>query len=516
MLIFYISILSLLILRLMFLQVFPSQTVINNTEVLQSEKNTDVKFKVLDTKGEDLLTYNKKYVLVFDKKPFTLNNYEETLQDLMALNFIMKAEDQNFNYTDIIKNGGKSYYDISKETYEKINKLNNLKGVYTYEYNERNKDFAWSIGNLIYGLDVKGDFNCDSLNSIVSSSVKDNEIPTNNYTLNEKSQFYQTESKSSNNNVKLTIDSDMSRAVLKVLNDDKYKFLKNIGVSIMESDTGKIRVMEQKDKSEPNINLCIEGSGYEPGSVFKIATIGAALDKGIVEMGDEFKCVGRICKHTIHSTLNVNEAFVQSCNDISAEIGREVGYDTLMDYAQKLGLYKPILRIEGEGMNESSGIKPKEEDGLDNISIGQCMTVTPVQILGFTNAIVNDGLYIKPYIVENIVDNENKNIKTFNSSSDRVFSSNTSKLLKKSMIEVVNRGTGVKAQVKNSLIGGKTGSATSASKTTHCWFTGFFTLNNKTYTMTVFIPDAINVDDERGGGDIAAPIFADIVNEMLK
>ena len=47
--------------------------------------------------------YNKKYILVLDTKPFMLNNYEETLEDLMALNFIMKSKIANFNYTDIMK-----------------------------------------------------------------------------------------------------------------------------------------------------------------------------------------------------------------------------------------------------------------------------------------------------------------------------------------------------------------------------------------------------------------------------
>ena len=71
----------------------------------------------------DLTKYNKKYILVLDTKPFMLNNYEETLEDLMALNFIMKTEDVEFNYSDIMKENGKKYYTISEETYEKVNKL---------------------------------------------------------------------------------------------------------------------------------------------------------------------------------------------------------------------------------------------------------------------------------------------------------------------------------------------------------------------------------------------------------
>ena len=60
----------------------------------------------------------------------------------MALNFIMKGEDENFNYTDVIKNQGKLYYNISEETYNKIKKLNNIKGIYTFLSDKTDKKEA--------------------------------------------------------------------------------------------------------------------------------------------------------------------------------------------------------------------------------------------------------------------------------------------------------------------------------------------------------------------------------------
>lgn len=60
-------------------------------------------YMILDINGKDLMKYNKKYVLVIDIKFFILNNYEEILEDLMVLNFIMKFENLNFNYIEIMK-----------------------------------------------------------------------------------------------------------------------------------------------------------------------------------------------------------------------------------------------------------------------------------------------------------------------------------------------------------------------------------------------------------------------------
>lgn len=486
-------------------------------QAFQSEKISDCKFRVLDTTGKDLMNYKKKYILVIDKKPFSLNNYEETLEDLMALNFIMKSEEPSFNYTDIVKSSGKSYYYISEETYKKINKLKNIKGIYTYIYDETDKSLGWSVGNLISSLcnnEIEEDLPKDSVDEIIKRNTLENKFPKDEFSLDNKSQYVKNSISSNNKNLELTIDKEMNDKVCELLNDKKYDYLKNIGVLIMESDTGKIRVMAQKDESQPNVNLAIEGSGFEPGSVFKLITVGAALDKGLITMDQVFNCTGKICKHAIHGKLTVNQAIVSSCNDIIAQIGNEVGYDTLMDYAERAGLFKEVLGIFDEGHKESLGLKPTKESGINNISIGQCMTVTPVQVLGFTNSIVNDGVYIKPYIIDKIIDDDDNVLETLETKKERIFSSTSSKLLKKSMINVVENGTGVKAKTEGILIGGKTGSATSSNNTTHCWFSGFFKLKGKTYTMTVFVPDAINVDDERGGGDISAPIFSEVVKNL--
>ena len=86
----YFVIVIALIIRLYFLQIHPSLIVGGEIENYQSENLSQMNYRIFDTNGKDLMNYNKKYILVLDTKPFMLNNYEETLEDLMALNFIMK------------------------------------------------------------------------------------------------------------------------------------------------------------------------------------------------------------------------------------------------------------------------------------------------------------------------------------------------------------------------------------------------------------------------------------------
>ena len=106
----FIVFLVVLTFRLFKLQIYPNEKVVLSYQNHQQENISDMKYMILDTNGKDLMNYNKQYILVIDTKPFSLNNYEETLESLMALNFIMKSENPQFNYTDIMKENGKIYY----------------------------------------------------------------------------------------------------------------------------------------------------------------------------------------------------------------------------------------------------------------------------------------------------------------------------------------------------------------------------------------------------------------------
>ncbi len=457
------------------------------------------------------MSYEKQYVLVIDTKPFSLNNYEETLQGLMALNYIMKAEEPDFSFNSIMKESGKKYYIISKNTYNKIKSLTNIKGIYTYVKDKTNIKKAWSVdcmfSKILEKENVKG-----SIQSTISSYVEKNQFPKQQFYLDEKAVYAYNEIylNNSNRNLMLTIDKEYQEKVGEVLNDNKYNYLNNVGVIIMESDTGKIRVLKQKDESEPNVNLAIGQIGYEPGSVYKIITLGCALDMGLININDKFYCSGEICK-TVHGQLTIEEAFKKSCNDIFAQIGNRVGYINLMKYSKEMGLYNTVLDYYEENKNEASGAQPEETAGMNNIAIGQCMNVTPLQILGAVNTSVNDGIYIKPYIIEGISDINNNKIYEFKTEEKRVYSETSAKIVKKMMRQVVIDGTGKNAYIDHIYTGGKTGTST-GNNSTHGWFVGYFEMNNKNYTMVVFVPDL--EDENYGGGNTCAPVFKDIVLKL--
>lgn len=521
----FFSIFIALTIRLYILMIYPTTSVQGELENHQVEYTSDTNYKLFDTNGNSLINYKNKYIMVLDTKPFKLNNYEETLQDLLALNFIMKSEDEEFNFTDIMNQSGKLYYTITKETYEKINKLNDIKGIYTYVYNELDLKERWSVENIIASINkdntLEGSFEENILNII-----KENKRSTIGFHLDDKSIYRSNETNygENNKNIRVTIDNQWSDKIKNVLTSDNYSNLENIGVVLLESSTGKIKAMMQKDESEANVNLGIGQLGLEPGSIFKVITEAIALNEGVINMDDTFYCAGDICsnggKSYAHGTLTVNQAFEVSCNDIFAKIGQLIGYEKMIQYTTNLGLYNKVLGLAGENREEAVGVMAKPSDGINNFAIGQCITVTPLQIAGAINAVVNDGIYIKPSLIEAIVDEENNVIESIQNEENRIFTSTTSKLVKNSMYDVIWQGTGSAAKIEGITQGGKTGTSTGeGGATTHGWFAGYFELNNKMYTLVVVAPNINGVDangNDLGGGNTAAPIYKDIIKSLME
>lgn len=510
--------------RLYFLQVHPTEMVTGEMTNHQTEDISQVRYKILDTNGKDMLNYSKKYIMVLDTKPFMLNNYEETLEDLMALNFIMKSEDTDFNYTKIMNEGGKRYYRVSEETYNKINKLENVKGIYTYVYDEVDSKEAWRVENFLSKIGDKEEVE-GSLQWELNKYIGENKYPKSRFYLDDKAVYSdgEVDEGADNKNIKLTINKEWEDKIREILKREDYGFLKNVGVVVSEAETGKIRAMVQKDESQANVNLGIEQLGYEPGSIFKVITETIGLDLGLIRPTDTFVCSGVICskhgKSYAHGTMSVEDALKISCNDVFAKVGGLIGYDKFMDYIQKMGLFQRVLGLEGESTNEATGVKPKREDSMNNISIGQATMVTPLQMAGLYNTVVNDGVYIKPTIMEEVLDKDNNSIHKFKNESVRIFSQTSAKIAQETMSKVIWEGSGFEAKVEGVKIGGKTGTSTGEGGTNHGWFAGYFIKDGKKYTIVVIAPHiGEKHPDGRdlGGGNTGAPIFRDVVTAIAK
>ncbi|MDY3827721.1 MAG: penicillin-binding protein 2, partial [Clostridium sp.] len=275
----FFSFLFLLIVKLFFLQIFPTEEVISQYTNNQSEVVMDQRYQVFDVNNKDLVNYKINYIVVFDNKPFQLNNYNGNLEELLTLNYIMKEEYSDFNFTDVIKNIGKTYYKISEESYNKISKLLNLKGVYLYTSKEADIQRFYNIGNYIMSIDQSKDYESGTLEAHIKDIMKENDFPRRDFVLNNDSTYKDDgiNNIDSNKNIRLTIDKSIEEKITKVLKREEFKDIKNAGVILLESKTGKVKAMVQKNNDEANVNLCVNAMGYEPGSIYKLITLGVAL-----------------------------------------------------------------------------------------------------------------------------------------------------------------------------------------------------------------------------------------------
>lgn len=528
----FITLLSILYLRIVKFQYFKSDklSVMADSQYSYKEDITDASYQLFDCNGKQLLDYNKKYYAVISPEIFSKNNLDTEQDKILTLMYILRNynNDYDLSKAGVLSSSKKIYYEIDESTYNKLKDIKEIKGFYTYTYSALEKGEAWKIENLLINTkrtDNNEQKSQDSLEMQINNKTKSNKKPQIifNRDVNGSIVEEKTELPKDNVNVRLTFDKNIENKIKEILNNDKNKSFQQIGVVLMEADTGKIKALVQKDDTKPNVNLGVATNhGFFPGSIFKIIVEEAGLDRKTISTTDNFTCRGLIEleSHSKHGTLTPEEALVVSCNDIFAQIGAKVGFNNFYDNAKAQGLFEKVLGFDSEKQGAFEVKEPKISDGsLGLASIGQNLRITPIEAISIANTVANNGTYVKPYIIDAYVDDNNTELESLSTEQRPVIEKSTANIMKNQMIKVVKKGTGQAAYIDNVEIGGKTGSTTrvelskqAGQPETHSdgWFVGFFKIKDKYYSMTVFVQDIDK--DKESGGSTAAPIFKDIVN----
>jgi len=320
----------------------------------------------------------------------------------------------------------------------------------------------------------------------------------------------------------LSIDLRIQRLLQQTLERAKveYEALSALGV-VMETKTGKIVGMYSSLGWEAPIM-----SIFEPGSAMKPFTFASAFKYNLLSEDDTFNCKGKIKPFpslpTIindthsHGEINTKDALAKSCNVATIEIGlnllEKMGNWTFYDEMKRLGFgQKSGMEMPGE----VGGIlhKPDDWNMLTGIqmSIGQGIAVTAIQLLAAINTLANDGVYISPSILKNRLNPENLH---------RVYQSDVAKTITDMMIETVESGSAQLSKIKGLKIAAKTGTAQKAIAGGYSHekyissLTGFFPAEAPIYSILV------SLDEPRGefyyGGDVAAPAFKQIVEGIVE
>ena len=209
---------------------------------------------------------------------------------------------------------------------------------------------------------------------------------------------------------------------------------------------------------------------YEPGSTFKILTLAAALEEGVIDMNTTVNCNGfvNISNYTIHCSNKAGhglQTLVQSvgnsCNPAFISYGLKLGNTTFYNYMKAFGLMDDTgIDLGGEAVGIFADPASFTQLDLACYAFGQNFNVTPIALITAQAACINGGYLRSPYLVERITDSNGSVTYQHDSTPIRqVISEETSATVRECLEYVVASGTGKNGQVAGYRVGGKTGTA---------------------------------------------------------
>jgi peptidoglycan glycosyltransferase len=288
-----------------------------------------------------------------------------------------------------------------------------------------------------------------------------------------------------------------------------------------------------KDPKKPNLNH-VTGETYAPGSIFKVITAAAALDSGKFNESDPTPADPNVQTFpgSQYSLRNENQAtcpgtdlktaLQNSCNTVFGYVGVQLGTSLIADTAAKFGLNDSKLTVP---LNVAQSVFPTAEIGtsttyLAQSAIGQFNTrITPLQAVMIAAAVANNGTIMKPYLVQKEVSPRGSTTSTAKPQVlSQAMTPQTAQILDDMMVNVVQNGTGTKAQISGGVhVGGKTGTAQRGQNLNPlAWFISYASFNGKSVAVAVLVQDDnVAVRDDITGGGLAGPIAKQVMETAL-
>jgi stage V sporulation protein D (sporulation-specific penicillin-binding protein) len=349
--------------------------------------------------------------------------------------------------------------------------------------------------------------------------------------------------KSDGMNITLTIDEPTQyvaeTAIKKAVKENNAK---GGSVIVMDIKNGEILAIATYPDFDPNeyqkSDPATWGSRivtdvYEPGSTFKLITVASGIDEGVITKNsliyspDTLIIGGRTIKNShkldfkTHN-LTVSQILEQSVNTGAAQISIKMGKDRFSRRLKEFGFGE----FTGIGLpGESRGIlyEPSKWNKPDiaMMAFGQTIAVTPVQLIVSMASLVNGGVKLKPILVKKIESPDLNFIKVYaNEGGSRVISEKTSKDMLDLTEDVVENGTGKPAKIDGFRVGGKTGTAQKSAPGGgyleghyRSSFVGVLPLSDPRIITLVIVDDPYPV---YWGERVAAPVFRDVSEFVVR
>jgi penicillin-binding protein A len=324
-------------------------------------------------------------------------------------------------------------------------------------------------------------------------------------------------------------------------------------VAAIEPSSGRVKVLASNPPYDPNrvpfelsklnedeldaplLDRATQGE-FPPGSTFKVVTAAAGLDSGTItpettiDAPGELDVQGQPLQNDFNESfgpISLDTALTNSVNTWFAQLGEQVGEETLFEYMDRFGFNStPAIDLPEDQVSQS-GIYEEGEllgpgDPIDiaRVAIGQeRLLVTPLQMAEVAAAIANGGSLMKPQIWSRVVDPDGRVTKRMEPSEySQPISGETAAELTAAMEGVVSEGTGTNAAISGVPVAGKTGTAETpgnaacggGSEENQAWFIGFVPADEPKIAIAATVGCTTQF-----GNDVAAPIFRDVAETIL-
>lgn len=327
--------------------------------------------------------------------------------------------------------------------------------------------------------------------------------------------------------IELTLDNDIQKHVEQILDKAMTNIHSQAAWAIVEEvRTGAILAMASLPKSNPPPAA---GTVFEPGSIFKVSVVAAALNEGLISTNDQFDCENGLWSYEgkplrdfhPYGVLDVTGILRKSSNIGAAKIALKLGEEPLSRYLTAFGFGKPTgIEIPGE---ESGLLRPLLEWSkvdITRVAMGHTVAVTALQMLNVLCCIGNDGSLMKPHLVRKVAGKDG--VVLLENKPEVIaqpISAATAKLMRNMLVAVTREGgTGTRAAVKGFNVAGKTGTAEKIKD-------GRYMANQNIVSFMGVLPAErpeigiiVVLDDPQPlatGSMAAAPVFAQIAETVV-
>jgi len=340
-------------------------------------------------------------------------------------------------------------------------------------------------------------------------------------------------------NLITTIDQNIQYIVEKEIAATVEKTrARGVSVIIMDPRSGEVLAMGNYPTFNPNeyakysphawINRAVSHT-YEPGSTFKIVTAASAFEEGVAQPSDVIDCLmgqitvfGRVIHdHKRFGLLTVRQIMQESSDVGAIKLALRVGDEKFADHIERFGFGKLTnIDLPGEERGLAKPASRWTKSSVGSIAMGQEISVTPLQVVRMVSAVANGGIMYQPYIVKRVEDPQKGILSETGPRAERVISAATAAKLQDMLESVVTDGTGKAGRLEGYTAAGKTGTAQKIDETGRysatklvASFAGFAPATNPVISMIVMVDEPVGAHH---GGDVAAPIFKRIAEEVLR